>query len=197
MLSLPQGDLRGRTHEARSVGQKSCAGGCRSGRVDRARRSTAEVCALGSDARATARHRLPVRRSRRVRGEILRSGRRSSPPRLRRRDHGLARPGRLVASASKSAQRLRLELQRVRRRSPAVHEGDRASGLPAALYRAGAFDGRQHPAAQRGPPGLLVRAHDPLRAHDRIRGQESRGFRRPSPAPMPKRAVCWASAAAM
>ena len=110
-------------------------------------------------------------RPRRVHREILRGHRRSAAPRLRRRHHGLARPGRLAAHAVQPAQGPCARLLGVRPRPHPLHEGHRAAGLPAAVHRPRAFHGRQHPAAQCHDARPVVRADRPDGADDRDSGK--------------------------
>ena len=89
------------------------------------------------------------------------------PARLCGRVDGLARAGPLVAAIARSAQGSCRKFCGVRDRRRDVHAACGAARLSAALFCAGALDGRRGPAARRAFRPALVRAHGSDRAVDR------------------------------
>ncbi len=164
-------------HDARFDSRQSGSGGCRHRHHQDARRRGIAFRALGA-AGGPQGHRLRLRRTRRADREIFRDRARPARPRFRGGDDRLARPGPFVAAAARSAQGLCPRLLRLRGRRRNLRAAGGAAGLPAALFRAGAFDGRRRHAAGRACRQALVRPHGAVGADDRpSRGDGPRSCR--------------------
>ena len=163
-------------HDARLHSRQSGARRRRHGNPEDARRRLAALCALGAAAGAQG-HRVPVPGARRVHREIFRDRPRSARARLRGRDARLARAGPVRTRAAQFAQGLCAQLRRLRRRSRHLHPRGGAAGLPAAVFRARAFDGSDRPAARRPSGPSLVRPHGAAGADDRAAGDAPRRWR--------------------
>ena len=137
----------------------------RGNREDPGRRALA-LCPLRAAA-GTQGHAVRVSGPRRVHREIFRGGARCARPRVRGRDHRLARAGALRARAAECPQGACARFLPVRSRPRGVREGGGAARLPAAAVRARALDGRRGAAARRLSGAALVRPHRALGADDR------------------------------
>ena len=107
-----------------------------------ARRRRVALRALGA-AGGPQGHGLRLHRAQRADRKIFRDGARLARPRLRGGDDRLARAGAFVAAPARSAQGLCPRLLRFRSRRRDLRAAGGAAGLPAAVFRAGPFDGRR------------------------------------------------------
>ena len=106
--------------------------------------------------------------------EIFRDGARLARSRICGGDDRLARAGAFLAPPARSAQGLCPRLLRFRDRRRNLRAAGGAAGLPAALFRAGAFDGRGGHAAGGACGKTLVRPHGAVGADDRPAGAHDR-----------------------
>ena len=164
-------------HDARLDSRQSGSGGCRQRHHQDPRRRRIALRALGAAGRAQG-HRLRLHRAQRADREIFRDRARLARARLCGGDDRLARPGSFVAAAARSAQGLCARFLRFRDRRRNLRAAGGAAGLPAALFRAGAFDGRRRDAAGRACRQTLVRPHGAVGADDRPAGTRGPRFRR-------------------
>ena len=102
--------------------------------------------------------------------KIFRDRARPARSRLCGGDDRLARAGPFVAAAARSAQGPCARFRRLRDRCRDLRAAGGAAGLPAAVLRAGAFDGRRGAAAGRAFRKALVRSHGAVGADDRPAG---------------------------
>ena len=158
--------LAGPGHDARLDSRQSGSGRCRHRHHQDARRRGIALCALGA-AGGPQGHGLRLHRARRADRKIFRDGARSARPRFRGGDDRLARAGPFVAAAARSAQGLCPRFLRLRGRRRNLRAAGGAAGLSAAVFRAGAFDGRRGDAARRACRQALVRPHGAVGADDR------------------------------
>ena len=158
--------LAGPAHDAGLDSRQSGSGRCRQRHHQDAGWRRIAVCALGA-AGGPQGHRLRVHRPRRADRKIFRDGARSARPRFRGGDDRLARAGPFVAAPARSAQGLCPRFLRFRGRRRDLRAAGGAAGLPAAVFRAGAFDGRRGDAAGRACRQALVRPHGAVGADDR------------------------------
>ena len=158
--------LTGSGHDARLDPRQSGSGRRRQRHhQDAGRRGTA-LRALGA-AGESQRHRLRVPGTQRVDRKIFRDRARPARPRFCGGDDRLARAGPFVAALARSAQGLCPRFRRLRDRRRNLRAAGGAAGLPAAAFRAGAFDGRRGDAAGRACGKTLVRPHGAVGADDR------------------------------
>ena len=169
--------LAGSGHDARLDPRQSGSGGRRLGHHQDARRRRIALRALGA-AGGPQGHGLRLHRAQRIDREIFRDGARPARSRFRGGDDRLARPGAFVAAPARSAQGLCPRFLRFRGRRRNLRAAGGAAGLPAALFRAGAFDGRRRHAADRACGQTLVRPHGAVGADDRPAGAQRPRFRR-------------------
>ena len=173
----PLSPIRFLVHDARLDPCQSGSGGCRLGHHQDARWRRIALCALGAAGRPQG-HGLRLHRAQRADREIFRDGARPARPRFCGGDDRLARPGPFVAAVARSAQGLCPRFLRFRDRCRNLRAAGGAAGLPAALFRAGAFDGRRRDAAGRPFRQALVRPHGAVGADDRSSRQRRRRFPR-------------------
>ena len=102
--------------------------------------------------------------------EIFRDRARPARPRFCGGDDRLARAGPFVAAPAQSTQGLCPRFCRFRNRRRSLRAAGGAAGLSAAVFRAGAFDGRRGDAAHRICRQALVRSHGAVGADDRPSG---------------------------
>ena len=164
-------------HDARLDPRQSGSGGCRLGHHQDARRRRIALRALGAAGGAQG-HGLRLHRAQRADRKIFRDRARPARSRICGGDDRLARAGPFLAAPARSAQGLCARFRRFRGRRRDLRAAGGAAGLPAALFRAGAFDGRRGDAAGRACRKTLVRPHGAVGADDRSAGPRAPRFRR-------------------